>query len=75
SLVMKNLKKQYRTDHQVLTAVHNFSFGMYEKECLGLLGPQDAGKTTVCQMITGEVNISYGQVHMDGLNVMKHAKR
>ncbi|KAI8741887.1 ATP-binding cassette sub-family A member 2, partial [Biomphalaria glabrata] len=75
SLVMKNLKKQYRTDHQVLTAVHNFSFGMYEKDCLGLLGPQDAGKTTVCQMITGEVNISYGQVHMNGLNVMKHPKR
>ncbi|KAH9488789.1 Retinal-specific ATP-binding cassette transporter [Bulinus truncatus] len=75
SLVLRAITKQYYMKGTFFTAVSNLSVGLSEGDCLGLLGPKGAGKTTVCQMVTGEIGITSGQIFMHGLNTRKHFKR
>ena len=41
-------------------AVDHLSFGVYKKECFGLLGINGAGKTTTFRMLTGDLTITNG---------------
>lgn len=51
------------------TAVNNVSFEIDNKQIVGLLGHNGAGKTTIMKMITGFLEPSSGSITIDGIDV------
>ncbi|XP_037903715.1 ATP-binding cassette sub-family A member 3-like isoform X5 [Hermetia illucens] len=64
-LVMARLTKFYRR----FLAVNNLSVAVEHGDCFGLLGVNGAGKTSAFKMLTGDENISYGKVWIEGYNI------
>ena len=44
---------------------------IHENEIFALLGPNGAGKTTLISIICGLVNLSEGNVHVEGYDIIK----
>ncbi|XP_009078410.1 PREDICTED: ATP-binding cassette sub-family A member 10-like [Acanthisitta chloris] len=70
-IIVSNLCKEYKIKQagsvfkkKKKTATKNISFCVKKGEVLGLLGPNGAGKSTAIKMITGETNLTAGQVLM-----------
>ena len=57
-----NLRKEYDSGKKV--AVVNASFGVRRGECLGLLGHNGAGKTTIASMLSGLIEPTYGTAYV-----------
>lgn len=68
SLVVKNLLKQYGTQH----AVNAISFRVEAGEIVGFLGPNGAGKSTTMKIATGYVPPTSGEVSVAGFDVTAH---
>ncbi len=49
-----------------LVAVDNMSFDIKEHEVLGLIGPNGSGKTTMLNLISGELKLSAGSIKVFG---------
>jgi len=49
-----------------LIAVESMSFGLAEKEVLGLIGPNGSGKTTVMNLISGALKPTSGEIRLYG---------
>jgi len=58
-----------------LCAVNNLSFDIHRGEVLGLLGPNGAGKSTAIQMITGNLAPSFGQITINGIDILDRPKK
>lgn len=54
------------------TAVRNVSFSAAPGQTLGLLGPNGAGKTSSLRILCGLLTPDAGEVHIDGIDVVKH---
>jgi branched-chain amino acid transport system ATP-binding protein len=52
-----------------VTALHNVSFGVPEKQICGIIGPNGAGKTTLFNVIAGAMAPSKGRVKLRGQDV------
>merc|ERR1719163_2627146 len=50
---IRNLRKEFATNHGPVVAVNNLSMGVRHGECFGMLGPNGAGKTTTINMLCG----------------------
>lgn len=68
-LEVKNLKKQFGD----FIAVNDISFDVYKGEIFGFLGQNGAGKSTSINMITTMLDITSGEILLDGINVKKDA--
>jgi len=55
-----------------LKAVSGLTFGIGEREMVGLIGPNGAGKTTVFNMITGVYKPTSGKISFAGKSVLRH---
>ncbi|KFY73144.1 hypothetical protein V499_06788 [Pseudogymnoascus sp. VKM F-103] len=55
-----------------ISAVENASFNISSNETLALLGGNGAGKTTVINMIRGELRPSFGDIYIDGVSVLRN---
>ncbi|WP_439105663.1 ABC transporter ATP-binding protein [Congregibacter sp.] len=55
-------------------AVKEVSFSIDERQIIGLLGHNGAGKTTVMKMLSGYLEPSAGSVRVDGKDISTHAK-
>lgn len=55
-----------------LFAVENISFDISSNQTLALLGGNGAGKTTVINMIRGELVPNFGTITLDGISVLKN---
>lgn len=53
-------------------ATENISFDINSNETLALLGGNGAGKTTMINLIRGELKPDFGQITLDGINVLRH---
>ena len=40
--------------------------GVRRGECFGLLGVNGAGKTSTFKMLTGDIDVTNGDAHLDG---------
>jgi ABC-2 type transport system ATP-binding protein len=49
--------------------IKNVSFEVYKGEVFGFLGPNGAGKTTTIRMMVGLMNITSGDIHIDGVSI------
>jgi ATP-binding cassette, subfamily A (ABC1), member 3 len=58
-----------------LFAVENISFDISANQTLALLGGNGAGKTTVINMIRGELKPNFGSIHLDGVSVLKNPQK
>lgn len=67
-LKVTNLVKYYKK----FLAVDNLSFEVADGEIVGLLGPNGAGKTTVLRCVTGIVQPTEGEIHIDGISLAEH---
>lgn len=47
-------------------ALHNISFDVHKGECIGIIGTNGAGKSTILKIITGVLAPSSGNVEIDG---------
>ena len=56
-------KKQKYKEHY---ALHNVSFNVKRGECVGIIGTNGAGKSTILKIITGVLNPTVGEVAIDG---------
>ena len=54
-VVVKQLRKEYKTTKGKFTAVKSLTFHVPSNSCFGLLGINGAGKTTTFTMLTGGV--------------------
>ena len=69
---INNLKKTYSDGSQALRGIDvNIEKGKF----FGLLGPNGAGKTTTIGILTGLINLTSGNVLVDGLDVIKDYKK
>ena len=53
-----------------LVAVNQLAFAVDEGEILGLIGPNGSGKTTVLNLITGDIRPDAGRVRLLGRNLV-----
>ena len=68
-LSLKNVTKVYENNNK--KAVNNLNLEVNKGEIFGFLGPNGAGKTTTIRMITGILDISEGEILVNGFNIDK----
>lgn len=68
---VNHLSKFYGKHH----VVDDVTFSMEEGHIYGLLGPNGAGKSTTMNMMTGYLAASRGTVTIDGLDILKNARK
>ena len=66
---INNLSKVYKNDFR---ALKNVNLDIHKDEIFALLGPNGAGKTTLISIICGLVNLSEGNVHVEGYDIIKN---
>ncbi|MFC3928816.1 ABC transporter ATP-binding protein [Streptococcus caprae] len=63
-----NLKKNYGN----FEAVHDVSFELHRGECIGILGINGAGKSSILKMIYSATSITSGAVFIDGKDITEN---
>ena len=68
-----NVTKQYEDGGNI--ALENANFKIENGEFVFLVGSSGAGKTTVTKLIMREINVSEGQVFLDGVDITTLAEK
>jgi len=68
-LSLKEVTKVYENNNK--KAVNNLNLEVNKGEIFGFLGPNGAGKTTTIRMITGILDITEGEILVNGFNIDK----
>lgn len=55
-------------------AVNNISFELAAGDILGFLGPNGAGKSSTMQMLTGNLAPTFGEISIDGIDLLENPK-
>lgn len=63
---ISNVTKVYNKTYK---AVDNISMDIRDGEIFGLLGPNGAGKTTTIKMLTGIIDITEGEIKLNGKSI------
>ena len=74
-VVVRQLRKEYKSGKGKFLAVKNLTFHVPKKSCFGLLGINGAGKTTTFTMLTGDVLPTGGQAIVGGYDVVTHVNQ
>ncbi|CAL8311233.1 unnamed protein product [Merluccius merluccius] len=67
-LCMRDLSKTY--EGSTIPAVDRICLGVSPGECFGLLGVNGAGKTTTFKMLTGDIDVSWGEASVSGHSIL-----
>ncbi|MCK4833145.1 MAG: ABC transporter ATP-binding protein [Gammaproteobacteria bacterium] len=67
---VNNLSRHYGD----FCAVNNISFELSAGDILGFLGPNGAGKSSTMQMLTGNLAPTYGEISIDGKDLLENPK-
>lgn len=70
-IAVNNVTKSYGD----LTALSGVSFRIDEGESIGIFGLQGAGKTTLCDVLTGYLSCTSGTIEVDGLDMERYASK
>ncbi|XP_071130810.1 phospholipid-transporting ATPase ABCA3-like isoform X2 [Mytilus edulis] len=68
---IRNLKKVFKTNGTMKTAVEGMTLNIYEGQITALLGHNGAGKTTTISMLTGFFPPSSGTAKVNGYDIRK----
>lgn len=70
-LKVENLIKKYGSN----TALADVSFHIGKGEIVGFLGPNGAGKSTTMNIITGYISSNFGNVYVDGVEILENPEQ
>ncbi len=73
-LVVKNLKKYFKTKRGMLHAVDDVSFTLERGKTLGLVGESGCGKSTTGRTILRLIEPTSGEIYFEGQNIPKLSK-
>lgn len=62
----ESLNPMHKTYHKEYYALNDVSFDVKKGECVGILGVNGAGKSTILKIITGVLNPTVGEVEVNG---------
>ena len=68
-LIVKDLKKVYKSDVAEYTAVHNVNLSLNAGEKIAIIGKSGSGKSTFLNSIIGSVKITEGSVNILGKDI------
>jgi ABC-2 type transport system ATP-binding protein len=71
---VKDIKKTFKAEKSVVTALHDIDFDVERGELFGLIGPDGAGKTTLFRILTTLMIADSGSASVDGFDVVKDFK-
>ena len=71
ALVVRNLKKTYKSKKRIVEAVKGISFEADIGEVFALLGPNGAGKSTTIKSILGLVEPDEGEIEVMGMDARR----
>lgn len=71
-LQVDHISKHYEKDKPVLSDI---SLHVQQGEFISIIGPSGAGKSTFLRCINRMIDISSGEIHFDGTNMMALNKR
>jgi ABC-2 type transport system ATP-binding protein len=71
---IKNIRKTFKAEKSVVTALYDISFEVNQGELFGLIGPDGAGKTTLFRLLTTLMIADSGYAKVDGYDVVKDFK-
>jgi ABC-2 type transport system ATP-binding protein len=71
---VKDIKKTFKAEKSVVTALHDIDFDVERGELFGLIGPDGAGKTTLFRILTTLMLADAGSASVDGSDVVKDFK-
>ena len=66
--------KNLRVDYDSTCAVRDLSLEVGTGEVCGLIGPNGAGKTTTMRAILGLIEPTYGEIELDGVDMLEHPR-
>lgn len=69
------LKPNFYTTTEIINAVHDVSFDVYENESLGLIGESGCGKSTLAQLILRLTQPSQGSITVFGQDVTQLSQK
>ena len=67
-ITIKNLNKSYGKQH----VLHDINLPLEQGQCIGFVGPNGCGKTTLMKCILGLVTPQSGEVLVNGMNVQEN---
>ena len=70
-VIIENLTKKIKGR----TIIDDVSFQVYKGEVFGFLGPNGAGKTTTIRMIVGLMNITAGDIKINGFSIQQNFEK
>ncbi len=71
TISVKNLSKKFKTTK----ALSDINFSVKKGELFGVLGPDGAGKTTLCRILAGIMTPTSGNVTINGLDIVKDSEK
>lgn len=74
AIELHNIKKTFKVEKAVTTALHQISFDVDHGELFGLIGPDGAGKTTLFRILTTLMIADEGTARVNGLDVINDFK-
>lgn len=76
-VIVDGLSRTYRGGggRREIVAVDQLSFGVRRGECFGLLGINGAGKTTMFQMLTGDILPTSGAAYISSFSVTRDIRK
>ena len=74
-LRVNHLKKYFQTSHGTLSAVDDVTFGINERETLGVVGESGCGKSTLGRCILRLHEPTAGEVVFEGKNILACDKK
>lgn len=74
-LKVDNISQSYVVGNEVLDAILNVSFDVYDNEFLVILGPGNCGKTVLLNIIGGLEKPTGGKLYLDGEEIVGSDKR
>ncbi len=74
-LQVKNIKKSYKTENFVQSALDDLTVSFRDCEFAAILGPSGSGKTTLLNVIGGLDSYDSGDLIVDGISTKKYKSR
>lgn len=74
-LNIENVEKYYGNKGNLVKAIDNISFNVFEGEFVGVMGPSGSGKTTLLNMISTIDDVSTGHIFIDNKDLTEISQK
>jgi oligopeptide/dipeptide ABC transporter ATP-binding protein len=72
---LRNVNKSFTQDNESLQVLHDINLSVYPNEVLCIVGESGCGKTTTGRIIADLLDVSSGEVHVEGGDIQKYSRK